>query len=85
MIEIAHTRSLAKQIGILFTYFWIIIMIRQYRACFILLCLKMGAYFQDVFELNTASTSFFGFAIPHLVADRLDQTDRKFGYMHLVR
>ena len=35
MIEITQTQSLAKQIGILFTCFWIIIMIRVYRACFI--------------------------------------------------
>ena len=33
------------------------------------LCLKMGAYFQDVFELNTAEHRLLGFAIPHLVAD----------------
>ena len=36
MIEIAHTRSLAKQIGILCMCFLIIIMIREYCACFIL-------------------------------------------------
>ena len=36
VIEISHARSLAKQIGIVFMYFWITIMIRQYRACFIL-------------------------------------------------
>ena len=35
-IEITQTRSLAKQIGILFTCFWIIIMIREYSVCFIL-------------------------------------------------
>ena len=34
-IEITKTRYLAKQIGILFTCFWIIIMIREYRTCFI--------------------------------------------------
>ena len=32
-IEIAQTRSLAKQISILCMCFWIIIMIREYRAC----------------------------------------------------
>ena len=32
------------------------------------LCLKMGAYFQDVFKLNTAERRL-RFAIPHLVAD----------------
>ena len=35
-IEIVQTQSLAKQISILFTYFWILIMIREYRVCFIL-------------------------------------------------
>ena len=35
-IGIAQTRSLAKQSGNLFTYFQIIIMIREYPACFIL-------------------------------------------------
>ena len=33
------------------------------------LCLKMGAYFQDVFELNTAEHKLLRFMIPHLVAD----------------
>ena len=33
------------------------------------LCLKMGAYFNDVFELNTAKHKLLWFAIPHLVAD----------------
>ena len=33
------------------------------------LCLKMGAYFNDVFELNTAKHNLLRFAIPHLVAD----------------
>ena len=33
------------------------------------LCLKMGAYFNDVFELNTAKHNLLWFAIPHLVAD----------------
>ena len=32
------------------------------------LCLKMGAYFNDIFELNTAKHNFLWFAIPHLVA-----------------
>ena len=31
--------------------------------------LKMGAYFQDVFELNTTEHRLLRFAIPHLVAD----------------
>ena len=35
-IEITQTRSLAKQVCILFTYFWIIIMITEYHACFVL-------------------------------------------------
>ena len=50
VIEIVQTWSLAKQIGILFMCFWIILMIRECRACFILhsawiwaLCLKMGS------------------------------------------
>ena len=29
----------------------------------------MGAYFNDVFELNTVKHKLFQFAIPHLVAD----------------
>ena len=33
------------------------------------LCLKMGAYFNDVFELNTAKHKLLSLAIPHLVAD----------------
>ena len=33
------------------------------------LYLKMGAYFTDVFELNTAKHKLLQFAIPHLVAD----------------
>ena len=33
------------------------------------LCLQMGAYFQDVFKLNTAERRLLRFAIPHLVAD----------------
>ena len=33
------------------------------------LCLNMGAYFTDVFELNTAKQNLLRFAIPHLVAD----------------
>ena len=32
-------------------------------------CLKMGAYFNDVFELNTAKHKRLRFVIPHLVAD----------------
>ena len=31
--------------------------------------LKMGAYFQDVFELNTPEHKLLGFTRPHLVAD----------------
>ena len=33
------------------------------------LCLKMGAYFSDVFELNSTKHKLLQFAIPHLVAD----------------
>ena len=33
------------------------------------LCLKMGAYFNDVFELNKVKHKLLWFAIPHLVAD----------------
>ena len=33
------------------------------------LCLKMGAYFVDVFELNTAKHKLLRFAIQHLVAN----------------
>ena len=50
------------------------------------LCLKMGAYFNDVFELNTAKHKLLRFAIPHLVGDSTwIKPDRKFGYMHLAR
>ena len=37
------------------------------------LCLKVGAYFQNVFELNTAEHKLLGFTIPHLEADSGDQ------------
>ena len=37
------------------------------------LCLKMGAYFQDVFELNTSELKLLGFTIPNLEADSGDQ------------
>ena len=37
------------------------------------LCLKMGAYFRNVFELNTTEHKLLGFAIPHLEADSGDQ------------
>ena len=33
------------------------------------LCLKMGAYFRNGFEINTAERKLLGFTIPHLVAD----------------
>ena len=33
------------------------------------LCLKMGAYFQDVFELKTVEDKLLRFMIPHLLAD----------------
>ena len=33
------------------------------------LCLKIGAYFQDIFALNSADHKFLGFIILHLVAD----------------
>ena len=33
------------------------------------LCLKVGAYFQNVFELNTAEHKLLGFTIPHEEAD----------------
>ena len=33
------------------------------------LCLKMGAYFNDVFELNTAKYNLLRFVIPHLAAN----------------
>ena len=33
------------------------------------LCLKVGAYFNDVFELNTAGHKLLRFTIPHLVAN----------------
>ena len=38
------------------------------------LYLKMGAYLQDVFELNTADHKLLGFTIPHLVAFEIAQT-----------
>ena len=34
------------------------------------LCSKMDAYFNDVFELNTAKHKLLRFAIPHSVADQ---------------
>ena len=37
------------------------------------LCLKVGAYFQNVFELNTAEHKLLGFTIPHLEADSGDR------------
>ena len=37
------------------------------------LCLKMGAYFQDVFELNSVEYKLLGCTIPHLVADSGDR------------
>ena len=37
------------------------------------LCLKVGAYFQNVFELNTAEHQLFGFTMPHLEADSGDR------------
>ena len=33
------------------------------------LCLKVGAYFQNVFELNTTEHKLLGFTKPHLEAD----------------
>ena len=33
------------------------------------LCLKMGAYFQNGFELNTAEYKLLRFTIPHLEVD----------------
>ena len=35
------------------------------------LCSKMGAYFNDVFELNNAKHKILRFAIPHLMADSI--------------
>ena len=37
------------------------------------LCLKVGAYFLNVFELNTAEHKLLAFTIPHLEADSGDQ------------
>ena len=37
------------------------------------LCVKMGAYFQKVFELNAAEHKLLGFTIPHLEEDLGDQ------------
>ena len=37
------------------------------------LCLKMGAYFQNVFELNTAEHKLLRFTIWHLEADSGDR------------
>ena len=36
-------------------------------------CLKVGAYFQNVFELNTDEYKLLGFTIPHLEADSGDR------------
>ena len=38
-----------------------------------ILCLKVGAYFQNVFEINTAENKLLGFTIPHLKADLGDR------------
>ena len=35
-------------------------------------CLKMGAYFRNSFELNTAEHKLFRFTIPHLEVDSVD-------------
>ena len=35
--------------------------------------MKAGAYFQNVFELNTAEHKLLGFSIPHLEADSGDR------------
>ena len=37
------------------------------------LYLKVDAYFQNVFELNTAEHKLLGFTIPHLEVDSGDQ------------
>ena len=37
------------------------------------LCLMMGKYFQNVFELNTAKHKLLGFTVLHLEADSGDQ------------
>ena len=37
------------------------------------LCLKVSAYLQNVFELNTAEHKLHGFTIPHLEADLGDR------------
>ena len=55
---------------VVFFVFFFMIMIKEYRACFYsTLCLKVSAYFQNVFELNTAEHKLLGFSIPHLEAD----------------
>ena len=37
------------------------------------LCLKMGAYFRNCFELNTAEHKLLRFTIPHLEVDSGDR------------
>ena len=37
------------------------------------LCLKMGAYFRNGFEINTAEQKLLGFTIPYLEADSGDR------------
>ena len=58
---------------VIFFVFFLRIMIREHLACFSTLCLKMGAYFQNVFELNTAEHKLLGFTIPHLESDSGDR------------
>ena len=43
------------------------------------LCLKMGAYFRNSYELNTAEHKLLGFTIPHLEADSGDRN-----YAHAI-
>ena len=44
------------------------------------LCLKMGPYFQDVFELDTTEQKLLGLTIPHLEADSGDR-NRATGFL----
>ena len=82
-LKSANTKIFYKQISIVFTYlFHYHNDLRVLCIVYSTLCLKMDAYFQDVFELNTAEhklhTSF-------RCQFNLIKSDRKFGYMHLVR
>ena len=70
-IETTQTRSLAKQIGIFSFHVYLDDLNDCRVSCtfYPSICFKMGAYFNDIFELNTAEHNLLRFPIPHLVAN----------------